>query len=256
MKTGRFLPGTLGAAVLAMSLSTHAADNNIDNMADALVKLRGEVEELQNSLDNKKEQHRNRMASLAVQRTELEANMQRNQLELKQLKISLDDARKRAADSTIQGKDLKPLVIAAAQQLKSVISTGLPFKVQERMSALNEIVDQIELDILPPHKAVNRLWAFYDDEVRLTKESGIYRQPIKLGADDVLADVARVGMLFMYFQTSQGEFGKATHQSGEWSYVVTHDETEKKQISGLFDSLKKQIRTGYFELPNTLAAAE
>jgi hypothetical protein len=63
-------------------------------------------------------------------------------------------------------------------------------------------------------------------------------------------------MVLMYFQTSQGEFGKAIHANGEWSYVVTHDETEKKQISGLFDSLKKQIRTGYFELPNTLAVAE
>ena len=42
-------------------------------------------------------------------------------------------------------------------------------------------------------------------------------------------------------------------QNGDkYSYVVVSDSTERGEIVDLFDALQKQIRTGYFTLPNAL----
>ncbi len=248
-------------AMLALALSTQAAPtpaptpSNIDELASNLIQLRGEVEELQAKLDNKQETHKNRMSSLAVQSTDLQTQLQRNSMELKQLAVTLMQAKQRASKDSIQGKDLKPLVLSAIAQLKQHIATGLPFKTQQRLASLNEIADQLELDLLPAHKAVNRLWAFVDDEIRLSRESGIYRQPILLGGSERLADIARVGLVGLYFQSGVNEFGKVSKTDQGWIFSVVHEDVQVNQIKALFDSLKKQIRSGYFQLPNSLAGA-
>jgi len=233
-----------------------ASDTQIEGMAKDLIHLRGEVEELQAKIDNKKETHKNRMGSLAVQRTDLETQLQRQSLELKQIKSSLKEAQQRSSKDGIEGKDLKPLVINAISDIKKSIASGIPFKTAERLAQLSELSDQIELDLLPAHKAVNRLWAFVDDEIRLTKESGIYRQPINIDGKDVLADIARIGMVLMYFQNGDDTFGKVVKVNNEWLFVRVYDAKERTQVSRLFDSLKKQIRSGQFTLPNSLASAE
>lgn len=262
----RIIKPVIGVAILSMAVSltftsslvmaAPSNDSKIENMAKDLIQLRGEVEELQAKIDNKKETHKNRMGSLAVQRTDLETQLQRQSLELKQLVTSLKEAQERSSKDSIQGKDLKPLVLDAVAQIKQSIAKGIPFKTGERLAQLNEIADQVELDLLPAHKAVNRLWAFVDDEIRLTKESGIYRQPIKMNGKEILADIARIGMVLMYFQNGENAFGKVVKTGSGWTFVNIHNAKEREQVIGLFDSLKKQIRTGQFSLPNSLANAE
>jgi len=257
-KTGKLMmpfKALTSVAMLTVALNSHSAPTNVDELATNLIQLRGEVEELQAKLDNKQETHKNRMASLAVQSTDLQTQLQRNAMELKQLAVSLTQAKQRASKDSIQGKDLKPLVINAIAQLKQHIATGLPFKTQQRLASLNEISDQLELDLLPAHKAVNRLWAFVDDEIRLSRESGIYRQPILLGGSERLADIARVGLVGLYFQSGINEFGKVRKTANGWIFSVVHEDAQVNQIKALFDSLKKQIRSGYFQLPNSLAGA-
>ncbi len=242
----------LAVAMLSTAISSHA-QTNLDELATNLIQLRGEVEELQAKLDNKQETHKNRMSALAVQGSDLNTQLQRNSMELKQLALSLEQAKLRTQQDRIEGKDLTPLVLTAISQLKQHIAVGLPFKTQQRLASLNEISDQLELGLLPAHKAVNRLWAFVDDEIRLTRESGIYRQPIQLNGSERLADIARVGLVGMYFQSGANEFGKVSKTPSGWIFNVVHEDSQVKQIKSLFASLKKQIRSGYFQLPNSLA---
>jgi hypothetical protein len=256
----KIIKPVIGVAILGMAASLVIAaplnESHIEGMAKDLIHLRGEVEELQAKIDNKKETHKNRMGSLAVQSTDLETQLQRQSLELKQLKTSLIEAQARSSKDSIQGKDLKPLVLNAIVKIKLSIAKGIPFKTGERLAQLSEISDQVELDLLPAHKAVNRLWAFVDDEIRLTKESGIYRQPIKMNGKEVLADIARIGMVLMYFQNGENSYGKVVKTDNGWSFVNVHNAEDRDQVISLFDSLKKQIRTGQFSLPNSLANAE
>jgi len=59
----------------------------------------------------------------------------------------------------------------------------------------------------------------------------------------------------LFFRTSDGRVGAAYRDGAEWTYRTIGDEQETKLVHTLFESFKKQIRVGYFELPAVVGAA-
>ncbi|NBD95884.1 MAG: DUF3450 family protein [Gammaproteobacteria bacterium] len=224
--------------------------DDLDALADELVRIRGEVESLNAELNRKQENHRNEMSSLAAQKGELEATLRREQLRVDQLEEDLARNRERAEQAGIAGESLVPVAQDAIASLRRHIDTSLPFKPKERMAALDEIQTQLETGALAPPRAINRLWGFYEDELRLTRENGLYSQVITLEGEQVLADVARLGTVAMYFKTRDGDYGEARRSGDDWRFAELDDRASIQRVDKLFESLRKQIRTGYFELPN------
>jgi hypothetical protein len=56
-------------------------------------------------------------------------------------------------------------------------------------------------------------------------------------------------MVMMYFRTSDGEYGRVVNAGGRWQYETLPRSVDQDRVATLFDSLNRQIRTGYFELP-------
>lgn len=237
------------ALLLILAIPASAQDS-LDNLASELVRLRGDVESLNAELNSLTEQHRAEMNALAAQRGDLEATRRREDLRIRQLEQDLADNRERAEQAGIAGESLIPVAEQVIADLETSISTGLPFKTEERLSALNDIRSQLETGALAPPRIINRLWSFYEDELRLTRENGLYSQIIPLGGDRVLADIAKLGTVAMYFQTRDGRMGQAVRQGPDWRYEVIESGNGRNQIATLFESMKKQIRVGYFVLPN------
>jgi len=224
--------------------------DSLANLAEELVRLRGEVESLNAELNSLGDQHRAEMNALAAQKGDLEATRRREDLRIRQLEQDLADNRERAEQAGIAGESLVPVAEQIIADLEASIQTGLPFKTEERLAALDDIRAQLDSGSQPPPRIINRLWAFYEDELRLTRENGLYSQVIPLGGERVLADVAKLGTVAMYFQTRDGRMGQATRQGQDWRWQELEAGTARNQIASLFDSLKKQIRSGYFVLPN------
>jgi len=234
-------------------LAAEEKSNSVDRMAEELVKLRSQVEELNSELENKKNQYKSRMLMLANQRAELETNLKREGLSIKQLQQSINKNKIRIKELGSDSSTLNPVILSSVDSLKEYVKGGLPFKKSERVKELEKISEQLTAGVIDAEKAANRLWASVEDEIRLTKENGIYRQIVVVKDREVLADVAKLGMMFLYFQLPEEEYGVVKPGSGDYEYQLVHDSEQKKQIAGLFDSLKKQIRQGYFQLPNVVA---
>lgn len=243
----------VSALLLILSGKTYAQDKSTDLLAKELVSLRGEVEELNAELDRRKARHSAEMRSLQGQRAELQAQIRRESLKMEKLERSLAKQREIARDAGIDLQELKPVVLRALDDLKVLIDDSLPFKRQERLAEVEELRRQVKTNVLTPHKAVNRLWGLYEDEIRLTSENGLYRQAIDLDGEERLVDVARLGMVMMYFRTSNDEYGRVVNDGGQWDYEMLQDDAARDRLENLFDSFNKQIRTGYFVLPNALA---
>lgn len=245
------LAGLLACApVLAQSPNPGKAPDPLAALAEELVRLRGEVEALNTELNDAQQQHRAEMNSLAAQKGDLEATLRREELRVRQLEQDLADNRERASAAGIAGEALLPVVFDIVDALAAQIEQRFPFKREERLKALAEIRTQAESGALDAPRAINRLWRFYEDELRLTRDNGLYSQVIALGGDRVLADIAKIGAVALYFQTRDGRLGYAERNGEQWSYRVAESSAERKHIADLFESLKKQIRTGFFELPN------
>lgn len=242
-------------ALLAFALTPAAAQNSdsqdtLDALAEELVSLRGQVESLNTELNRMQEQHRAEMNSLAAQKGDLEATRRREELRIRQLEQDMAQNRERAREAGVAGEALIPVAYRIIEGMEARIRQGFPFKTEDRLTALEEIRSQIDSGAIDPPRAVNRLWRLYEDELRITRDNGLYSQVIPLGADRVLADIAKIGAVAIYFQTRDGRSGYVTRVGDDWNFTVAEGGADRERINALFDSLKKQIRTGYFTLPN------
>ena len=224
-----------------------------DPLARELIALRAEVEQLNAELNLVREEQRTAMAGLSAQKAELAAQLERQELARKKLRDELARRQNEAAEAGVSGEALQAPVLEALDLLARQVQEGLPFKREERLAALEEIRTQIQNQSLPPPRAVNRIWAFMEDEFRATRENGLFQQTITLDGESVLADVGRIGTMMLFFRLSDGRMGKAERGPAGWTFVLSTDEAERQRIASLLDSLKKQIRQGWFELPNALA---
>ena len=248
--TARRLAASL--LVLALAPAAHAADEAAE-LAQSLIKLRGEVESLNGELELVREEQRTTLGALGQQRAELETQLNRQEVATRELREKLSRQAEEASTAGVAGDTLKPVLAQAIAGLRQYIEGGLPFKTDERLAALAEIETQIGNGSLPTHRAANRLWAFYEDEFRITRETGMYKQTITLGKEQLLADVATVGSVMLFFRTQDGRMGLARREAAGWRFVPADEAADQERIAFLFDSLGKQIRQGYFELPAALA---
>lgn len=237
---------------LMMTISVVKA-GNIENLAVELAKIRGSVEELQSQLDQQKEAHQNQMRVLTSQMTDLSVEQRRQNVSIEKMQQSLVKFEESNAKADDSGKNLKPVLLQVLSDYADAVKKGFPFKTEERLSVINELHSKIDKDLLEPKKAANQVWAALEDEIRISKGNGIYQQTIELQGERVLADVAKLGTILLYFQTRDGAMGMAKKLPQEgWKFVTVDSRSDKEKISLLFESLKKQIRQGYFELPNPL----
>lgn len=246
----------LGAALAAVLFALPADAADLDKLAERLAELRGEVESLNAKLESAKERHKNDMSSLVRQKSDLETRQRRREVKLEELRKTLAENRKASEQAGVQAESLKPTVLAAIDQMEQRVEQGLPFKVGARRAELDELRGQVQKGTLTPHRAAKRLWGFYQDEISMGSENGVFQQTISLDGQQKLAEVARLGMTMMFFKTAGGEVGEAVRDGDGWHFRTVSDSRDQERIRELFAQFKKQIRTGFFILPNALPAKE
>ena len=223
-----------------------------ESLANRLVQMRGQVDELQTELALSRDEHKNRMAFLTAQLTELEAGRDREALRLQQLETELEKMRVDVAAAGDSSTTLEPVLMDQLSRLREEVSRGFPFKRGERLAELEEIETQLSGGVMTAQRAFNRLWAFVEDELRISRENAIYSQSIALDGENVLVDIAKLGNAMMYFRTRDLRYGRAVESADGWRFELLTDPADQEKTARLFDSLRKQIRQGYFELPNAL----
>ena len=226
------------------------AASGADSRAAELARLRREVETLSAEVAAAKEDSRNQLRAIDNQKLDIEVSVRREELRLSQVQGEAAARREELAQSLTRGDDLAPALRQAIAGVRGSVQDGLPFHRDERLAELDGLSAQLDAGLLTPEAGVARLWAFTEDELRLTRESGLDRQIVALDGKDVLAEVARLGMVALYFRTDGGEVGLAVPAAGGWSWQVVADREQQVAIAALFDTFKHGVRSGTFQLPN------
>ena len=253
----RWLSPARGGAVAATLILTASAigygqqSDDLTTLADRLIKLRGEVETLHDDIESKQQQHKNRMASFSQRRAELEAQIQRQQLTLKKLQREVGELRSQASTIDEESAALRPVVKDVSGLLEAHVDSALPFTRAERKSELREVRAKLDKAELSTPRAINQLWTFVEDELRLCRENGIFRQTITIDGEEQLADVIRLGMTMLFFRTGDGVVGRATKTNDAWAFQPLAGDPAAK-ADDLFDEFERQVRTGFFRIPNAL----
>lgn len=242
--------GSITAALLAAVIAPLAQADDIETLTENLVKLRSEVEALNSELNQAQDEHELAMRTLLSRKGELTNQIKRQNLEIDRLRKALDKARAEASSASAGNDELLPSLTAAIDAMRAYIRNQLPFKREERLAALDELETRLNSGVVNAPRGVNRLWSFYEDELRLARESGLYRQAVEVNGLSQLADVARLGMMALYYRSEDGQVGMAVPAGGDWNYQPITAREGQRQVEALFDALNKNVRTGHFELPN------
>lgn len=245
----------LSLAVSTLFSSSLFATSN-EEMVESIMKLRGEVESLYTQIDENKDYYKAQMKSLSMQSADSEAQINRQRTSIKLAESELQKIQTKIANTSSDSVELKPLISDAVTKLQTTINEGIPFKVEERTASLQKILTQLEAGEITQERALAMLWASYDDTLRLTKEIGLFKQQIQIKDKKLLAKVAKIGSVMMYFQAPDESVGYVTKTASKYEYKVVTDPEDIKKITALFDALQKQIRTAYFTLPNALVLME
>ncbi|MFT5587226.1 MAG: TolA-binding protein [Cognaticolwellia sp.] len=243
----------LGAAlalILGAMPAAYAAD--LDTMAQTLSEMRRQVEQLSADLTLQKEDLRGRLRALDGEKAELQVQLRQQELRGSQLQQALDSEKAVRSEIVAEGQALTPAVVESIAAVRGSVKRSMPFRLQERLDELDKLEAELAAETITPREAAQRLWSFSEDELRLSKENAIDRQVITLDGEEVLVDVARLGMVAMYYKTESGQVGWAVREAGAWEWKPTTNTAEQQQILELFDALEKQIRVGFFELPSAL----
>lgn len=240
------------ALLIAAALLGGVAHADESERATRLATLRGEVEARHHELTLDKAALSSRLQTLDLARTDLEVQLRQEELAIAQLRLSIGEEQARVAASGDAQEGLKPAVLAGMDALVPAIRGGLPYRVPERLEAVEGLRTQVNAGTLAPAKAAHRLWQTLEDELRLGRENALDRQIIALDGQEVLVDVARIGLVALFFRTPDGAVGWAERRGDTWTFVHAEDRAARGQILQLFDSLDKQIRVGAFTLPAVL----
>ena len=246
----RFVATLLGLCALLLGSSMSLASSEaLVRLARELTRLRAEVESISEQIADAKSSTQTKLRSLSGQQAELEAQVQREELRLRQLQQQKQKLLERVAQSQAAKAKIEPTILRSIAKVRARIKASLPFKQAERLEELAALEKQIQGKMLRPENAAARLWQFVEDELRLTQDSGLDQQVVTLDGQEVLCEVARLGMLAMYFKTQDGRVGRVVHRSGTWATEVLTDEASTTEVLALFDHFKKGLRTGFFRLP-------
>jgi len=242
----------LSLAVSTTLLSSSLLAQGSDQMVQSIMKLRGDVEALHSGIQENKLRYESEMKSLYMQTTDTEAQINRHTTSLKLAKSELQKIKTKISKTTSGDTQIKPLVISAINTLEKSIQDGIPFMTQKRIESLEKIKLDLNEGLITPEKALALTWANYDDTIRVTKEIGLFKQEIEMNGQKVLAKIAKIGSVMMFFSTPKDEVGHVVKTESGYDYKRITNPEDIKKIVALFDALQKQIRTGFFELPNAL----
>ncbi len=244
---------TLMAAIVPVVTYAQTSQEALANLATRIAEKRSQVESLSAELELTKTEFNEQLRSLATQKADVEAQNNREEIRLEQVERDIAEYRARVEEARGQMADVQPLIGRVLLELKNYMRTSLPFKVPERVKEVETLETMLTEKSLDTGKLLARVWNLVESEFRMTSESGLYKQSVLIDGKEQLAEVARLGMAFMYFKTLDEKFGYAVPAGNGWEYKIAVNRDDGQKIAYLFDSLRKNLREGFFELPNPTA---
>ena len=239
----------LGSANIALS---EQSVESLQNLSEELVKVRQEISTLHDAINFEKNKYNDQIRAFAAQKSDLKVKIGRADLNQKELEQELEKLKAATAEQSKPFDAVASTVRKSITAIRKSVKRSLPFKLNDRINALDEIELRLNTGVVTPNKAANQLWAFIEDELVLGRSSGIYNESLEIDGQEKLVKVLRMGKVAMFYKSNEGEYGVIRRVKKQWQQEAISNVKETSQLDQLFDSFAKNIRSGQFTLPNYL----
>jgi hypothetical protein len=227
---------------------------SLENISHELVDIRQQISSLHDEINFKKDSFSDQLRSYSNQKTDLDVKISRAELNIKDLQRELEKLQSANKEKFEAYDEVTPVLKGVITKLKVSLTDSIPFKLSQRLQALDDIEHRLTTNIITPNKAANQLWAFVEDELILGRSSGIYNESLNIAGEDKLVKVLRIGKIAMFYKTSDAKYGVIKQENSNWNQAAISGDQNTRELDILFDSFSKNIRNGLFNIPNILPA--
>lgn len=220
--------------------------------AKELESLRSQVDSLDAQVREARTSGLADIRALVGRRGELKLQLDRQEVRYRAAKSSVKSLEGKIAARKQSGEAFVPVVKEALGALREQIRKGLPYRVRQRLMALQEIEKEWQTGSTSTEGAAAKIWRFIEDELRLTEEVIFTKLPLTLnrGKARRMVRVARLGMVAMFAELGGGKYGHFVRDSKKrWRHQRIQKASVRKEVAKLFDALDKNILEGAYELP-------
>ena len=223
-------------------------EQEISNFLVSISKIRAEIESLQTTLESKRESSKVKLNAKVLNQSELEKSI--SDLKKENEKISSENIilQREILSNGVKIDDLFPIYEKACSAVTTSISSGIPFKRKQRLSALKSIcLDEIlSKNLTLETTSFFKLWSFIEDEYRFSNEINLGTSEIVFENQKLLVETLKIGTYSWFAKTS---FDTYLVYSKEKEVFVKASQEEEVAIRNLMVALKRNIRTGQLKVP-------
>ncbi len=218
------------------------------DLSQQLIPLRSRMEKQAQELESTQQAYDQQIQALQAQALELNQNLAKEKLKSK----ILYEKTKRIVSFTNQGpkgsNEDQKFVSLWIGDLKTWVDESLPFQRQLRFAKLEELQARL-IKKEPLEPLVWDLWNFTSQELKNTKGFSNEVTEITLDGKLVTAEVAKLGMVHMYFKTTDQTTGYSQKSKQGWIFKIAQNDSEKKAIDHVLSSSRMKIFKNVYELP-------
>jgi len=226
------------------------AQESGEGLGARLAELRTRIDDLTAAITATRADLASELRSLGARKADLELEIARLESRTKSQERSKAEFLQENAHAADTNGELLPMFEAMHDTVRASVERGIPFKRKERLDELESLKTDLSAQVIGVEQALSRLWQFVEDDLRLAEVSELHQQQVEIDGEVVLADVVHLGMVELFFLTSDGLVGRAVERSpGGYEFERITDRNQKEAIELLFDRMRKQVRSGYVELP-------
>ena len=178
-----------------------AAQLKIDRIADQTDGLLQEFKQVNKQIE-----------SLRVYNAQLERQVASQKQMMSELETSI-------ANATVIERGVTPLMLNMIDGLEDFINLDLPFKQEQRLSAVNDLSVNVDSARFSAAEKFRQILEVYDIESEYSQSIETYRDMIDVNANgsEVEVDLLRVGRIVLAYQTKdKAQTGAWNKESGSW----------------------------------------
>ncbi len=127
----------------------------------------------------------------------------------------------------LKSKAINSIILQKAKELRMLVKNGFPFKVQERLSAIDLLLRDINQMNVSQEEAFSRLWLICDSEERFGIDCDVTSIDMSLPSGQTMpVKMLRVGKQFLgYMSTNMDKYGLLSirNVNGKLEYTWMHN---------------------------------
>lgn len=237
------------AFLFLLGFSGLAQASTWENFVEKLTQTRAEVETLSQEIDSLQREKQADLEQWTQRKTELEAQMQKEQLRSLQIGEKLKRLESRVK---LQGKtdpQAQKRLLSWIERFETWVPSTIPFLHESRQDSLKNLKQRAQKAQEPIEFVMADFWSFVETEIKLAQSNEYKIVDIQLAGIQKKCEVARLGLQSLFVVTPDKKILKAVRDAGSWKWKDIESGEDQNSILLLVQNLKNKNGSGYYHLP-------